>query len=154
MAANSRQPLSRAGFRLRPMIAVFWGLIFMSSPALAQIMFEVRNNTSAKVFVCLRYHDVVSDSRITRGWWDVAPYNTRIIRINTDKNDFSWYAYNESGKAWGGAEDDPASESRHVVLENFLAKDGWKPRGRQHRKVFMKKVSAPGGSHMVNLTGQ
>lgn len=111
----------------------------------AQIMVEVVNQTASPAHVCFSYHDAISDSRITRGWWPVPPYSTVDIRVNATKPDLAWYAYNDKNKSWGGAENSPETERRHVVLENFLVKEGWKPRGKQHRIIHMKKERAGGG---------
>lgn len=118
----------------------------------AQVMVEVVNPSGAQAFICFAYHDVISDSRITRGWWSIPPNTTIGIRVNTNRPDLSWYAYNSKDRSWGGQEGEPDTERRHVVLENFLAKEGWKPRGKQHRMVNMKKEQAKNGQLRLTLT--
>lgn len=118
--------------------AVFLIMAAAGTELRAEIMVEVRNETGGKAFICFSYHDVISETRITRGWWEVKAFSTRVIRVNTDQADLMWYAYSERGLAWGGDEDDPESVRRHVVQENFFVKEGWKPRGYKHMKVFMK----------------
>jgi len=60
--------------------------------------------------------------------------------------------YNSKGKSWGGREDGPETERRHVVRENFLVKEGWKPRGKQHLMANMKKETARNGRLRLTLT--
>ena len=121
--------------------ALLWGLLMGSTGELrAEIMVEVRNNTGGQAYISFAYHDVISDSPITRGWWEVPSVGSRTIRVNTDKDELIWFAYNERGLAWGGEENDAQSEYRHVVQENFFVKDGWKPRGAKHMRIFMKKA--------------
>ncbi len=134
--------------------ALFVFLLILMRPGdlLAQITVEVRNQTGGRVFVCFSYHDVISDSRITRGWWEVEPYAARDIRVNADQPELAWYAYSSRGRSWGGREGDADAERRHVVLENFLVKEGWKPRGQTHRMVYMKKVVTGGGRHAIVLS--
>lgn len=118
----------------------------------AQIMVEVVNHSGAQAYICFAYHDVISDSRIIRGWWPIAPNITIDIRVNTNRPDFSWYAYNTKDRSWGGREGAPDADRRHVVLENFLTKEGWKPRGKQHRMVNMKKEQVRNGRLRLTLT--
>jgi|GEM_PF-6900905 len=118
----------------------------------AQVMVEVINHSGAQAYICFNYHDVISDSRITRGWWPIAPNITIDIRVNTNQPDLAWYAYNSKDRSWGGREGAPDTERRHVVLENFLAKEGWKPRGKQHRMVNMKKEKARNGRLRLTLS--
>lgn len=118
----------------------------------AQVMVEVVNHSGAQAYICFSYHDIISDSRITRGWWAIAPNTTIDIRVNTNQPDLAWYAYNSRERSWGGREGAPDAERRHVVLENFLAKDGWKPRGKQHRMVNLKKETARNGRLRLTLS--
>ena len=121
----------------------WWGIIILPVGDLwAEIMVEVRNNTGGQAYICFSYHDVISDSRITRGWWEVPAFSSRNIRVNTDEDELLWFVYNERGLAWGGEENDGQSEYRHVVRENFFVKEGWKPRGTKHMRIFMKKAAA------------
>ena len=132
--------------------ALFSLLSTAGSELRAEIMVEVRNNTNGRAYVCFSYHDVISDSRITRGWWEVPAFGNRTVRVNTDKSDFSWFIYNERGLAWGGEENDPDSEYRHVVRENFFVKEGWKPRGTKHMRIFLKKAQAGNKKYLIGLT--
>lgn len=146
----------RAPFRAAR-LALILALLTLAGPALpgrleAQIMVEVVNYSGAQAYICFSYHDLVSNSRITRGWWPIAPNTTVDIRVNSDRPELSWYAYNSKGRSWGGREGAADSERRHVVLENFLAKEGWKPRGKQHRMVEMKKERARNGRLRLTLT--
>lgn len=127
-------------------------MILSGAEARAEIMLEVRNNTSGQAFVCLSYHDTISDGIITRGWWDVPAFGNRSIRVNTDKDDFMWFIYNERDQVWGGEKGEPDSEYRHVVKENFFVKAGWKPRGNQHMRVYLKKTAASGKRFRIELT--
>lgn len=120
----------------------------------AQVTVEVLNQSGAQAYICFSYHDVISDSRITRGWWPIAPHSTTDIRVNTQQPDLSWYAYNVKGRSWGGREDGPQAERRHVVLENFLVKEGWKPRGKKHLMINLKKEKAVNGRLRLVLSPQ
>lgn len=118
----------------------------------AQVMVEVANQSGAQAYICFSYHDIISDSRVTRGWWPVAAHSTIDIRVNTNKPELAWYAYNSKGKSWGGREGAPDADRRHVVRENFLVKEGWKPRGKEHLMINLKKEKTANGRLRLILT--
>ena len=112
---------------------------------------EFFNKTSANVRVCVNYYDNRRRERVNEGWWEIKAYSSIRITLFTTDPQLAYYAYTILGRKWDARLGAPDAYPTEVVMENFIAREGFHPRSYSETRVVMKRVNAIGRQHTAIL---
>ncbi len=115
------------------------------SVAVAKTPISMHNYTSGDVAMALHYLDSNENTWITFGWLSIPAYTSITKRLPTTAKELYFYAVNDNGKVYEGAEYDTRDKKFIVSDAPFIIREGQRPeKGNISFRYFRHKKAVKG----------